>query len=101
MPCSWRLRDDASSSSVVVNAWLGYQPRSRSRLLADSTGVPSMQSALLAFNIRFNVPLSAENVCIMLGAKSPMMATTVLAVSNCVRHDGTSYTVLKHVEVEF
>ncbi len=26
---------------------------------------------------------------------------TVLAVSNCVRHDNTSYTVLKCVEVEF
>ncbi len=43
----------------------------------------------------------------LFGARSPMNpsaeadATTVLAVSNCVRHDGTSYTVLKHVEVEF
>ncbi len=26
---------------------------------------------------------------------------TVLAISNCVRLDGTSYAVLKHVEVEF
>ncbi len=26
---------------------------------------------------------------------------TVLAVSNCVKHDGTSYAVLKGVEVEF
>ena len=26
---------------------------------------------------------------------------TVLAVSNCIGHDSTSYTVLKHVEVEF
>ncbi len=24
-----------------------------------------------------------------------------MAVNNCVGHDGTSYTVLKHVEVEF
>ncbi len=29
------------------------------------------------------------------------MKYTVLAVSNCVRHDGTSYAVLKQVEVEF
>ncbi len=27
--------------------------------------------------------------------------STVLTVSNCVGHDGTSYSVLKHVEVEF
>ncbi len=27
--------------------------------------------------------------------------STVLAVSNCVGHDGTSYAVLKHIEVEF
>ena len=27
--------------------------------------------------------------------------STVLAVSNCVGHEGTSYTVLKHVEVEY
>ncbi len=26
---------------------------------------------------------------------------TVVAVCNCVGHDGTSYAVLKHVEVEF
>ncbi len=26
---------------------------------------------------------------------------TVLAISNCVQHDGTSYAVLKHVEMEF
>ncbi len=26
---------------------------------------------------------------------------TVLAVGNCVKHDGTSYAVLKRVEVEF
>ncbi len=26
---------------------------------------------------------------------------TVLAVSNCIKHDSTSYTVLKHVAVEF
>ncbi len=29
------------------------------------------------------------------------MGFTVLAVSNCVDHDDTSYAVLKHVEVEF
>ncbi len=31
----------------------------------------------------------------------PAFVPTVLAVSNCVEHDGTSYAVLKHVEVEF
>ncbi len=29
------------------------------------------------------------------------MSSTVLAVSNCVGHDGTPYAVLKHVEAEF
>ncbi len=32
---------------------------------------------------------------------SQRRSNTVLAVSNCVGHDGTSYVVLKHVEVEF
>ncbi len=31
----------------------------------------------------------------------PIDAHTVLAVSHCVEHDGTSYAVLKHVEVGF
>ncbi len=30
-----------------------------------------------------------------------LMSSTVLAVNNCIRHDSTSYTVLKCVEAEF
>ncbi len=49
-------------------------------------------------------------VCVCVGVCIPHLKTnrpqirhphTVLAVSNCIKHDGTSYAVLKHVEAEF